>query len=109
MESFGEILRTTRESKGIDIPKAERETSISKEYIVALETEDVSTFPGEPYLIGFLRNYSEYLGLDSKKLISLYKAKMIEESPIPEGLSRIVDEYDKTIATYELRNGGNNE
>ena len=35
MESFGEILRTTRESKGIDIPKAERETSISKEYILA--------------------------------------------------------------------------
>ncbi|MBQ1984622.1 MAG: helix-turn-helix domain-containing protein [Spirochaetaceae bacterium] len=86
MESFGEILRTTRESKGIDIPKAERETSISKEYIIALETENVSAFPGEPYLIGFLRNYSEYLGLDSKKLISLYKAKMIQESPIPEGL-----------------------
>ena len=32
-----------------------------------------------------------------------------EATPIPEGLSRIVDEYDKTIATYELRNGGNNE
>ena len=86
MESFGEILRTTRESKGIDIPKAERETSISKEYIIALETENVSAFPGEPYLIGFLRNYSEYLGLDSKNLISLYKAKMIQEAPIPEGL-----------------------
>ena len=86
MESFGAILRTTRESKGIDISKAERETSISKEYIVALETENVSIFPGEPYLIGFLRNYSDYLGLDSKHLISLYKGKMIQEAPIPEGL-----------------------
>ena len=85
MESFGAILRTTRESKGIDISKAERETSISKEYIVALETENVSIFPGEPYLIGFLRNYSDYLGLDSKHLISLYKGKMIQEAPIPEG------------------------
>lgn len=27
-----------------------------------------------------------------------------EATPIPEGLSRVVDEYDKTIATFELRN-----
>ncbi len=86
MDSFGEILRTTRNSKGFDIAKVERETSISKEYIVALETEDVSVFPGEPYLVGFLKNYSEYLGLSSKNLVSLYKAKMIQEAPIPEGL-----------------------
>lgn len=86
MESFGQLLRVTRESQGIDINKAERETSISKEYITALEEENVSLFPGEPYLVGFLRNYSEYLGLDAKYLISLYKAKMIQEAPIPEGL-----------------------
>ena len=70
MESFGQLLRVTRESQGIDINKAERETSISKEYITALEEENVSLFPGEPYLVGFLRNYSEYLGLDAKYLIS---------------------------------------
>ena len=86
MESFGEILRTTRQTQGIDILKAERETSISKEYIEALECENVTIFPGEPYLVGFLRNYSEYLGLDAKHMISLYKAKMIQEAPIPEGL-----------------------
>ena len=86
MESFGAILRNKRESLGIDINKVEKETSISKEYILALETENVSVFPGEPYLVGFLKNYSEYLGLESEKLISLYKAKMIQEAPIPEGL-----------------------
>lgn len=86
MESFGEILRKSRESQGLDISRVERETSISKEYIEALEEENVSVFPGEPYLIGFLRNYSEYLGLDANHMISLYKAKMIQEAPIPEGL-----------------------
>jgi cytoskeletal protein RodZ len=59
MESFGQILREAREKQGIDINKTERETSISKEYIVALEEENVSVFPGEPYLVGFLKNYSE--------------------------------------------------
>lgn len=86
MERFGEILKTTREEQGIDINQVERETTISKEYIEALENEDVSAFPGEPYLVGFLRNYAEYLGLDSKYLISLYRGKMIQEAPVPESL-----------------------
>ena len=40
------------------------------EYIEALECENVTIFPGELYLVGFLRNYSEYLGLDAKYMIS---------------------------------------
>lgn len=40
---------------------------------------------------------------------SMHVKIKFEATPIPEGLSRIVDEYDKTIATYELRNGGKNE
>ena len=39
---------------------------------------------------------------------SMHVKIKFEATPIPEGLSRIVDEYDKTIATYELRNNGNN-
>src|SRR5574344_1972532 len=86
MESFGDLLRKTRELREIDLAKVERETSISREYLEALENERVDVFPAEPYLIGFLRNYAEYLSLDAKKLIALYKAKMIQESPNPEYL-----------------------
>ena len=86
MERYGEILKNAREEQGIDINQVERDTTISKEYIEALENEDASAFPGEPYLVGFLRNYSEYLGLESKYLISLYRGKMIQEAPIPENL-----------------------
>jgi cytoskeletal protein RodZ len=86
MESFGETLKKTRERFNIDIDEAERMTSISRIYIEALEEENLEAFPGEPYLVGFLRNYSEYLGLDAKHMISLYKAKRIQEAPIPEAL-----------------------
>jgi cytoskeletal protein RodZ len=86
MESFGDTLRKTREEKNIDIDTAVRETSISRQYIEALEKERTDVFPGETYLVGFLRNYSEYLGIDSKRIIALYKAKKIQESPVPEGL-----------------------
>ena len=39
MESYGELLRTARENKKLTLEAVERETSISKEYLEALENE----------------------------------------------------------------------
>ena len=64
VESLGDKLRTARESKGYTYSHVGRETNIAIRYIEALENEDFSKFPGEPYILGFLRNYGEYLGLD---------------------------------------------
>jgi Uncharacterized protein conserved in bacteria len=83
MESLGEKLRTTREEKGLTIEQISRETNIAIRYLEALETENFAVFPGEPYLIGFIKNYGSYLELDIQKLISLYKALRIQEQPIP--------------------------
>jgi cytoskeletal protein RodZ len=49
----------------------------------ALETENFSVFPAEPYALGFLRNYGEYLGLDVNELLSLYRSLKIQEQPMP--------------------------
>jgi transcriptional regulator with XRE-family HTH domain len=83
MESPGEKLRTARSEKGLSIEEASRETNITVRYIEALETENYGVFPGEPYVIGFLKNYCNYLDLDVQKIISLYKALRIQEQPIP--------------------------
>jgi len=86
MDSFGEILRETRESKNLDIDKISREISIEKRYLQGLEDEDNGVFPGEAYMTGFLRNYSNYLDLDPEYMLKLYRNKKIQESPVPEGL-----------------------
>ena len=86
MESYGAILRQAREDKKITVEKVERDTTITKNYIEALEAEDSAAFPGEPYLVGFLRNYANYLGLDSAEVIKLYHAKELQESPVPQEL-----------------------
>lgn len=86
MESYGALLRNAREAKRLTLEAVERETSISKDFLEGLENENTEVFHGEAYLVGFLRNYAEYLELDSKKLISLYRNMMIQESPVPEGL-----------------------
>jgi cytoskeleton protein RodZ len=83
MELFGEKLKSTRESKNYTAEQVARDTKISLKYIHALETDDFQAFPGETYLIGFLKSYTEFLGLDSDKYINLYKNYKIQEQEIP--------------------------
>lgn len=83
MEALGKKLKEARLSRNLDLDQISRETNITRRYLEALEEEDFTIFPGEPYLLGFLRNYAEYLGLDSNELLSLYKNLRIQESPIP--------------------------
>ena len=83
MESIGEKLKKAREEKGFSHDQVARDTHIAKRFIVALEMEDFTAFPGDPYLIGFLRNYADFLGLEPAELISLYKNIKIQEQPAP--------------------------
>jgi cytoskeletal protein RodZ len=83
MTPIGEQLRTTRERKGLTLERVADDTNIAKRYLTGLETEDFTVFPGDPYVIGFLRNYAEYLGLTSDELVATYKNMKIQEQPMP--------------------------
>ena len=83
MESLGKKLKTVREDKNLSLEYISQETNISSRYLEALEREDFSSFPSEPYVIGFLRNYGDYLGLDQEEILSLYRSLRIQEQPVP--------------------------
>jgi len=83
MESLGQKLRETREQHNFSFEQVARDTHISKRYLEALEQEDFSMIPGETYIIGFLRNYAEYLSLNPEELVALYKNIQIQEQPLP--------------------------
>ena len=83
MESIGEKLRSEREQKSLSIEQIARDTNIAKRFLAALEAEDFSVFPGDPYLIGFLKNYAEYLGLDPDEMVALYRNFTLQSQPVP--------------------------
>jgi|GEM_PF-1805377 len=72
MAGLGEILRQTREQRGITLEEAERVTRIARRYLVALEEEDFSAFPAPVFGRGFLRNYGQFLGLNADDLLALW-------------------------------------
>jgi cytoskeleton protein RodZ len=83
MESIGEKLKAARERNNLTIEQVARETHVARRFLKALEDEDFEVFPGETYALGFLRNYSEYLGLVPEELIAIYRNIQIQEQPLP--------------------------
>ena len=65
------------------VEKIAKETHISQKYLEALEEEEFSIFPGEPYLKGFLRTYSIYLNLDPDEMVRIYEKIKMAETPTP--------------------------
>ncbi len=100
MQGLGELLKATREERGYTVDQVVHETNISRSYIENLEAEQFETFPAEAYLIGFLRTYADYLGLEPEKLISLYKNHKLREEPSP--IEALVGKKKRSISPLIL-------
>ena len=59
----------------IDVHEVEETTKIRAKYLRALENEEYNLLPGPAYATSFLRTYADYLGLDSRDLIDVYKSR----------------------------------
>ena len=77
MFEIGDSLREARERQGLGYPEIELATKIRSKYIRALEEEDFTAIPGDAYIRGFLRTYSEYLGLDGDVYVEEYASRFL--------------------------------
>lgn len=80
MGQIGEELERARKQKGLSLHDVENATKIRVKYLDALESEDYEVLPGRVYIIGFMRTYAKFLGLDDELLVSQFKEKV---SPPP--------------------------
>ena len=80
MARIGPLLKDARTARAISLDRVAEDTNIGLRYLSALEQDDFTIFPGEPYVVGFMRNYAEYLGLDGDGLIARYRAPEPVES-----------------------------
>ena len=72
MGELGSLLTRAREARGLTLEDAERDTRISRRYLQALESEQFEVIPAPVYARGFLRSYSQYLGLDPQETLALF-------------------------------------
>ncbi|HEY9054668.1 MAG TPA: helix-turn-helix transcriptional regulator, partial [Rectinemataceae bacterium] len=75
MARIGPKLQETRLKRGLTLERIADDTNISIRFLAKLENDDFTGFPGEPYLVGFIRNYAEYLGIDPNLAVDAYRGK----------------------------------
>ena len=80
---IGRILEEARRSRGLSLWQVEQETRIRSRYLRDLEREDFDVLPAV-YVLGSLKTYADFLGLDGAALSRSLKPRLVE--PIEPGL-----------------------
>ncbi len=70
--TLGEQLKKLRSEGRITLHEVSRETKVPVKYLEMIEEGKYESLPPDVYVKGFLRCYAEFLGVEPKKIISLY-------------------------------------
>jgi hypothetical protein len=93
-ERVSQLLRRTREKHGQSLREVSANLRIRFAYLEAIEQGRFRELPGPTYAVGFVRSYSEYLGLDGGEIVRRFKGEvegldskvpLSFPEPVPEG------------------------
>lgn len=69
VKQIGEMFKAKRKELNLSLKEVENSTSIRSSYIEAIEEGREDQFLSPVYMLGFLRQYANFLGLDGDKII----------------------------------------
>lgn len=105
MMTLGELLRTTREEKGLTLAESAYQTRIREHYLAALEENQHSSLPSAVQGKGYLRIYAQFLGLDEKILLDAWNhpEHIVPEieTVLPEDVIPEIDQNSKMDEVLE--------
>jgi len=95
MKTVGQILQATRNAQKLDLKDVSRITRIRDRFLEAVEADDYSQLPSGAVARGFIRNYSEFLGLKPESILAVFRRDFVENEAgqvVPRGLAQPVSE-----------------
>lgn len=95
MKRVGMLLRSKRKEMNLSLKEVENSTSIRASYLDAIEEGRIQQCAASVYVLGFLRQYASFLGLDTDKIM--------REFPAAFKLPAEKHEFDYGIGTLEVR------
>lgn len=90
----GEILKKKREESNLSFKEIETATSIRMGYLQAIERGELNKLISPVYAQGFIKQYSNFLGLDGDQLVKDYP-ELFQTTPSQH--------FDFGIGTLEVR------
>jgi len=103
METFGQILESNRVAKKISIEKASQKLLIKTSHLEALEKENWQELPESTFVKGFIVSYSKFLGLNSEKMLALYRREY-DEKKFPKDQNHKSEPKNLLITPKRIRN-----
>ncbi len=90
MKTVGSILQETRLLKKYSLGDIEAATKIRLKFLEAIEQDDYTKLPSLSYAKGFVKNYAEFLGLNSRHVLAFFR-RQTEDVPrsslLPKGIA----------------------
>ena len=89
MKTVGKMLRDSRVARGYTVGDIEQGTKIRVKFLEAIEADDFTKLPSLSYAKGFVKNYSDFLGLDSGRTLAFFRRQTNEtpkSSLLPKGM-----------------------
>ena len=74
--TVGQYLRSQREGKELSIESISKRSRINPDFLRALEEDAFQVLPAEAYVLGFLRNYANFLKTDPDEVLDLYRKQV---------------------------------
>ena len=94
MKTVGSILKEARVYKGLSLDQVEKDTKIRAKFLDSLENDDYTSLPSVSYAKGFVKNYSEYLGLNSNHVLAFFRRQTKDStrtSLLPKGVTEALN------------------
>ena len=100
--SFGALLLSARKERGLSHDDVARDTRVAKRYVLALESESLSSLPGGLYNRAYLRTYAAHLGLDADGIVRDYD-RTVQEQSGSKGSTAQPDQIDALRAVIKQK------
>jgi cytoskeleton protein RodZ len=83
MKTVGQVLAEARLARRVTLHEAERSTRIRAEILQQIEADNFAALKSPTYIKGFIKNYGQYLGLDTNNLLALFRRQFDESAAEP--------------------------
>lgn len=73
MTTVGELLKNERLHKNLTLKQAEKALRVREKFLAALEDNNWNDFSSKVYVAGLIKNYSNFLGVNTQKALLLFR------------------------------------
>jgi cytoskeletal protein RodZ len=102
VKTVGNRLKYARRKKDLTLEQAESETKVRMKYLQAIESDNWQIFPNKIYVLGFVRRYARFIGLNEDDIVREFKREFGEYRGQPIGGVRRKDLVGGIVITPKL-------